>query len=635
MSKKRSNFFEEHVEKIVLGIIGIICVFLLISRVIISPNYVEYDGRKFAADDVDKYISEQAKQLDAIVSQNPRPKKPYEPWAGEFSSRMDSIIAEVDTGRYFAQPKYISSEKTDKRQYNLPAIGSVFDVGAEFIRSVAYLPTDMISEENTYEQSNHKPGDLDLVTVEAKFDVAELCGQFYENFAGINVKPEWRAPELAVPVFAAVELQRQEHFSNGTWSRWQIVPRYRVADNQKLLEVVEEISDLPAGGIKVRLIQYKDVKIQKALLQPGAYRIASAKEDWLPPSLHKKFAKYLHDFEAQQKRLEKVAQREQREKEREQSRAQRRSRATRSSSGGGDDAGGEDDIGGGGGGSDTGRGARKKRSERESRKADVNKKKPTQKTVDDVYREFDEICITNKTDFSKLSEPLLLWAHDDTVEAGKRYRYRIRLGVFNTLAGTKKLTKQYRTLKDKVILWSDFFEATEPVEIPRKLYFFARDLQEETKTVTVQVSRYLLGCWYSKNFTVQPGEVIGSIVNYNPKEEKQGQKLQEGILVPEQIDFATGATFVDVAAVDDRSAEASMRPRRYFEMLYSFDDMNIEHAPIKLRYWATELQAVFSEIKKCEKDPKEPLRSWDSGRLDTKLMTTSSSSSGSGAETDY
>ncbi|MHC4075708.1 MAG: hypothetical protein ACYSRZ_04760, partial [Planctomycetota bacterium] len=129
--------------------------------------------------------------------------------------------------------------------------------------------------------------------------------------------------------------------------------------------------------------------------------------------------------------------------------------------------------------------------------------------------------------------------------------------------------------------------------------------------------------------------VIGSIVNYNPKEEKQGQKLQEGILVPEQIDFATGATFVDVAAVDDRSAEASMRPRRYFEMLYSFDDMNIEHAPIKLRYWATELQAVFSEIKKCEKDPKEPLRSWDSGRLDTKLMTTSSSSSGSGAETDY
>ncbi len=48
-------------------------------------------------------------------------------------------------------------------------------------------------------------------------------------------------------------------------------------------------------------------------------------------------------------------------------------------------------------------------------------------------------------------------------------------------------------------------------------------------------------------------------------------------------------------------------------MLYSFDGTNIERVPIKTRYWAEGLQAKFNEIKKSEKELKEPLRAWGIG----------------------
>ena len=39
------RFFEEHVEKMVLVVVGLLCAWLLITRVIFSPNSVPWDGR--------------------------------------------------------------------------------------------------------------------------------------------------------------------------------------------------------------------------------------------------------------------------------------------------------------------------------------------------------------------------------------------------------------------------------------------------------------------------------------------------------------------------------------------------------------------------------------------------------------
>ena len=45
-------------------------------------------------------------------------------------------------------------------------------------------------------------------------------------------------------------------------------------------------------------------------------------------------------------------------------------------------------------------------------------------------------------------------------------------------------------------------------------------------------------------------------------------------------------------------------------MLYSFDGTTIERRAVKSKYWAKGLLAKFNELKKSEKELKEPLRDW-------------------------
>ncbi len=126
--------------------------------------------------------------------------------------------------------------------------------------------------------------------------------------------------------------------------------------------------------------------------------------------------------------------------------------------------------------------------EREARLAELRATSITT-TLDDIYRELDEILITGRTNLRRIREPLLFWAHDDTVEPGKSYRYRIRLGVFNPIAGTNKFNEQDEDLKNQIVLWSEFSEVEEIVKVPGTLYFFPRDVKNAAGIVTVDVAR--------------------------------------------------------------------------------------------------------------------------------------------------
>jgi len=623
MSKKGDNFFEEHIEKIVLAIVGLVCIWFLIARVVFSPNCVKYDKKKFGPGDIDNHISKQAEPLKAEVDREPEPRDTYEPNAGKFIAKMNSAISDIDISLYPPQPDNLW-EVEIQPVYALPWIGEVNEVSVEHIRAVAYVPTEEINRENVYSKSGSEPNDIDLVTVEARFDVAGLYKRFNEGFAGEYVQEEWRDPCLAKPVFAAVQLQRQELGADGNWSEWQIVPRIRIDVRRRMLEVIEDVEELPPGGIEVRLIQFDKPDVRMELLQPEAYRIASAKEEWFPPSLHKKYVEYQRRVEKQEKWEAMEAGRQKREEEhekklaeqeREKERKRQEAEKTRS----------ERNVRGTGYGrfgTLAGRTTAKtikrdtksdkelseKRRERmlkeqEKRLARI-KEISESISVEDIYDEFDKSLITEKMDFAKTRQPLVFWAHDDTVEPEKSYRYRIRLGVFNPIAGRNQFSEQDKSQRNKVILWSDLSDVTETVGIPGRLYFFPVEVQEATNIVRVQVSKYVLGYWYSENFRGRPGEVIGKVVEFELVE------AEEKIMVPETIDYSTEAVLVDIIPVEYWSGGRVLRERYYSDMLYSFDGSNIEHMPVESRHWAKELLAKFIKIKRLEKEQKEPLRGW-------------------------
>ncbi|MDH4240749.1 MAG: hypothetical protein OEW48_14410 [Phycisphaerae bacterium] len=635
MRKKGGNFLEEHVEKIVLVLVGLVCIWLLITRVVISPNKVVlYAGVKLGPSDIDRRINQEAEFLKLKLEGKPEPLPPYKQRVDAFVGLVDLPIGDIDISLYWPLPIHSSTDFRGKQKYNVPLIGEVTDAAISYIRAVAYEPIIEIEEENQYDMAVSRPNDIDFVTVEAKFDVAGLYGRFYDSFAGEGVdQEEWRDPCLAEPVFAAVQLQRQELGADGSWGQWQIVPRTRIDLHKKLFESVEEVENLPPGGIKVRLLQFNDAKVRMALLQPEAYRIASAKEEWFPPSLHKKYVEQRQEIEMEKERRAREAERVEREqereklrKEREEAREDRRGRTSetasfRGPSGGRRDSTPREDRLGTGretrsrrdrgdlGGETEVLSRKEEREERErERKARLEELRETSRatSLDDIYKELEDILITKKTNLTRLREPLLFWAHDDTVEPGNSYRYRIRLGVFSPIAGTNKFKEQDEDLKKKVVLWSEFSEANDIVKVPETLYFFPRDVQEAARVVTVNVAKYTLGYWYSKDFAVKPGEVIGKVAEFEPAE---GEKTVP--TTPETIDYTTGVVLVDVVPVNDWSAGRNMYARRYYDMLYSFDGDNIEHIPVSTRYWDEELRIKLNEITISQKEPKEPLRGWD------------------------
>ncbi|MHC4559661.1 MAG: hypothetical protein ACYS80_20400, partial [Planctomycetota bacterium] len=448
---------------------------------------------------------------------------------------------------------------------------------------------------------------------------------------------------------------------------------------------------LPPGRLKVTKLQFDDWQLQIDLLQPETYAMASAKEEWYPPVIHRKFLDIQRIEDTEEAR--KTREDEQKSNERADS---RRSRRTGLGGTAGRTGGGFSDMGAGGlyggAGGDT---SRRRGSSRTSSRGrgtgatayDTGTPGATGRTrsrgrgrrttepggigmedyggmlglpgdrltrrgpsMFDVYDEFDKIRLTGRTLLEKMKEPLVFWAHDDTVEPRKHYRYRIRLGVFNPVAGTDQLADQDISRKNEVVLWSEFSDVTEPVEISGRLYFFAKHIREPANVVTVQVSKYVLGYWYSEDFKVSKGEVIGNVVETETETDRQRNQRnqrrpefgrgmldprmgadrtmmdprmgafgsfggpQEKSVVPETIDYSTGAVLVDAVAVNDWSGDNNLTTRRYYDMLYSMDGADIEHMPVRTAYWAKDLRDMYGKISILDKVTKEPFKAFSAGR---------------------
>ena len=718
---KIGRFCENHVEKLVLVIVCLVCAWLFFTKVIFSPNGVAYDGKTFSPGQIDAYIQSKAEDLRTptagtgagaqardYTSKVTGPIDPNDPVVADvflgrpkpqsFSELLQSPLAFMTTeDRALAQTTV--RRGPERAQYRLPRIGQVTDVDVCHIRAAAYVPLDEVTPETQYDDVENEANDVDLVTVEAKFDVAELYRQFQAYFAGTEVeKTAWRDPCLADPTFAAVQLQRQRLLDDGRWSDWAEVPRPRVEANRQLFTVIEKTQDLPPGGINVREMQFDSKLITMALLQPDSYQIASAEEDWFPPSYYSKFKELQRKVAAEERRKEREEQRE-----RQGTATSGRRRDTTTTGGAGtsrsrgsgrrrDTAGGAANQGmyGGAAGQRT-RGTRGRtrpgqgmdpmmpggaaaggRRTRGGRRGATDPAydmgaaggaygaypggpgMELEPTTDEVYFEFAQDRMNFMTDLSKEKDPLLFWAVDDTAEPGATYRYRIRLGVFNPVAGTNKLMPEDADQKDQVILWSDFSDVTKTVAIPRRLYFFAKDIQEKQRTATVEVARYALGYWRTEDFRVQPGDVIGEEKEPEPEEEndRRSGRLAGGRItgaggrdmmaggaygaagpygaggygmpggmygmmdpkdetMPDIIDYRTHAVLVDLVPVSDWGPD--LKPRVYHDMLYTKDGVNIEHMPVSTKNWPKNLLSTYQDIMLSKRKEPEPFRDFDAG----------------------
>lgn len=644
MSKKRDNLFERYIDKVVLGVAGLLSLWLLWVFVLGNPYAIEYDGRKLGPGRVDNYIKEQGvEQLLSKLEEAPKPKVYDETKkkAPQFAKMCTCSISRIDENACLPIPGYAGKVSPDSRIYVLPEIGEVSDVAVERYRSVVYMPLEPVGPDNPYRVALTELGDIDLVTVEASFDTASLYKSFEQSFSGRQVRRDWQDKNLAKPVFAAAGLERRRKLDDSSFGEWAEVGRTKVADFKTMLDSIpEKIDDKHTANLL--MVKFDEFSIRKEILQPATYDFAASNEDWLAPRFHKEYAKLMKE-EAEKLR------REQQQLERGSlndplrggavGRAGTRGgRGGRAGGLGGSRSGGRGALGGRGGragglGSRDRRGTtgrrRDDRSTRSTRgRADSGrygspqlpdergKQKKKERKVTDVYADLKKVLLTEKTDLGKMREPLLLWAHDDTVVPGESYQYRIRLGVFNPIAGRDWFKDDQKDYKEEPILWSGYSKETETIDIPLKMHFFPLDVvAKEEKTVKIKVARYHNGKWRSEDFQVRPGEMIGKVVERKPKEGDPwsvgGYTVGGGGYAAagdyaesmvEVVDFSTGASLVDVVQTSDWMGVNRLQQRDYADVLYSKDDASIAHLAVKTRNWPAQLQQQFSKIKVAESE---------------------------------
>lgn len=639
MSKKRDNLFERYIDKVVLGVAGLLSLWLLWVFVLGSRYTTEYDGQKLSPSQIDKYIEKQGiEQLLSKLEEVPKPKvyDQTKKKAPQFTKMVQCSINRIDESVCVPIPGYGRKVAVDSRIYTLPEIGEVGDVAVEHYRSVVHKPLEPVGSDNPYSMALTEFGDIDLVTVQASFDAASLYKNFEQSFSGRLVRRDWQDKNLAKPVFAAVDLQRRRKLDNGSFGKWEAVGRTKVDGLKAMLESIpEKIDDKHTTNLL--MVKFDEFSIRREILQPATYEFAASNDDWLVPTFHKEYAELM---KAERDKLR-----------REQQQFERGDPLGRGVGGrmgaiggrGGRGGGGRTGALGGRGGragslggrggrtgatGGRGRGATGGRGMDRSRQStrggatagrygspqsgdERGKEKKKERKVSDVYEDFKKVLMTEKKTLDKIREPLLFWAHDDTVVPGESYQYRIRLGVFNPIAGRDWFRENHEDYKDKPILWSGYSKETEIVDVPLMMQFFPLDVvAKEEKAVKIKVAKFHNGKWCGEDFQVRPGEMIGNVVERKPKENELwpggygGGKTDEAGNTVELIDFSTGALLVDVVQTSDWAGVNRLQQRDYADVLYSKDDddESILHLAMKTRNWPEQLQQEFNRIKAAESE---------------------------------
>ncbi|MBN1972281.1 MAG: hypothetical protein JW787_01480 [Sedimentisphaerales bacterium] len=618
MIKKIGSFLEEHVEKIILIVVGLLCSWLLITRVLLSPNVVTYADKTFSPGNIDTQILNDAINV-APQKNNPDPDIviPRDTnYAELFASPLRNVIIDLPP---FVPP--LPTEIDGDGMFQKPVFGRVVTkVDVEHYRSAVYEPTAPVTRENPYQESDCEPNDLDFVTVEALLDMAKINDELKRCFLREVSNELLVDPCNAKPIFASVNLQRQKINADGSESDWENVPRAKIDYNRNLFKVVEKYSDLPFGGLLIYKYQLDDQITQLELLQPEAYHVASAKDEWLTPALHREFL-------SAQKKDEQEARRIARETEDTKTTTDtggRRGRDTRSTT-----------TGGGINQTLTGtttqrRGSRNTRDTTTNIDTTTTRRRgrtdetDTRDTVDvagqeelkvyQVYDDFEAAVVTPDTDLSKMSEPMLIWAHDDTVVPGNVYRYRMRVGLLNPVADGEE---------DEIIFWSDFTNPTSLVKIHGKIYFFpGTSVQEAAKTLSISVYKLVLGYWYRETFErVGQGEMIGDIVDIKPKKSTSRTDTTtvtaDDVKEPETIDFTTGAVLMDLVPVSELSGGSVSSPKLYYDMLYSYDGKEILHMPVTndSTKWPPDMREAYSYVQEQIGKKREAFRDFGESEI--------------------
>jgi uncharacterized membrane protein YgcG len=553
MPTKKINPIEAHFEKGILGIAVIVLLYILFAYMITSPTSVELGMTKVRPGQAYEYISKQADALDQKAKQQESqwPEIKIKTETGSAPAQLSGLpetliapLAPVVMPSEADPESEVSFGISSKVKFEEPQVLTPEKITAKEGRSTLGIANDNALQD--FFKTSNDQFDVSWVTVAGEINL-EKERELLEPLPD-KVEKE--------PMFFRVDLQRAVVNADGKLGEWEDVPNI---DPESLLisqdkpMKVESMEDLR----EIRNELFANLAgVEQDAIMPGFPNVLYGTE-WDIPLLPGE---------------KKVSETKNEDKKKSTPKPQRQAVARRPRGGGGGGGGGGMGGGpsmGGMGGGGGGRAAR--RGGAGGKKAGPGMAGPGMAgpgmmgpgmmgpgmmgpgmmgpgmmgpgmmgpgMTGTGGNRSQQTTVTKLTDEERRGKKTLkVWAFDFSAKPGLTYKYRIRVVMYNPLAGYKIYLKtpENNLLAGLASTWS---EASSSVTLERDIYYFAEGLSSDKKSVKFSIYKWYLGKLYKEDFPIAPGELIGEKKKVRLLTESKQSDLPER----EEVDFSTGLT---------------------------------------------------------------------------------------------
>ncbi len=533
---------ERSVEKLALGACGLIAAGLMWAYLLNSPNQLAYEGRSVRPSELDEAIGAHAAALEGAV-RNARPVNDDIPAFSQqlVSNHAVGVLGMPDRGSRlpellpaaapFGAPlaKSVDDEEQTGNvvavtplRLESPTVRTGISLAVRRRADFSAAPAAAESEPQIRDSAAATP----WVTV----------GGWFDTSAQINEMTARRyAPYRLRVLFCGLDVQRQQMAADGGWSPWADVtasmatPRLLAPDPAfdsatGAIVNAEEIADA------YRLVMANQLE----LAQPGFY-VVRAGDPWLPPPLAGLEPQAAPDADGQRDVRGTAAEIALASARRAYARKDYAAAARHAREAAADPQ----------AQSSTREAAARllKRIAQASGNRSIEPDEPwldpTQPpppTTQAIARRETGGFVCDPQNDQKVA----LWFHDDSVESGKTYRYRMRARLWNRYVGQLRAVKNVEDAK-KTLLAGEWSLPTGAVTVAPNTHVFVKGARTTKQAASVDVWKWLQGRWVRESFDVGVGDTIGGV-----KRIKTGDTDEDGKDVKEDVDFGTGAVVLDL-----------------------------------------------------------------------------------------
>lgn len=518
MKLKGISTLEQHIEKLVLGVILLVLLGVVSMQFLLQPNNVEVSGSKSVppesvytelegqAQRIESQLRDPQPQLPAVASTDlvARYNEAFEDSADRVTQLSSSLGRGVDIEQEFGGEIDSQTPSSEVAALDVPATTQPIALS-----SWSTLDPYVLQEVPAYSEfvPSAQPFDFPSVSIEASFN-----GQDLRNAMSSIPRKFWAATGVTIMGF---EVERQELGANGQWGSSESIttppmtsaPTRSIASDDGLPELTELVSK--AAGA------FTDIA------QP-TFPPTIAGEFWAPPS--ERVAVDTDSLSEADKIRRKLAR-----AEGELARLQGRPSTTTNTRPGSGKTSNRDP-----GGTPSNTNTDRTRARMDRLREEIKEYQEQLRAMGESVDSSDAANrIGGKNGVGVLdAEDIQLWAHDLGVEPGKKYRYRSRVVVNNPLfrkgpALDPNDAQQQALTKDPFARgeWSDW---SSDVLVGAEQYFFVGSAQPsgargESPKATVEVFKMYYGFYRRSTITAAPGDrlesnarVAGRMVTIDP-----------------------------------------------------------------------------------------------------------------------